>query len=352
MSVISFASLKGGVGKTSLSLNVAHAFAMQGNSVLLIDCDPAAHASRFFRNDSVDSAIRNSSLAKLFLSLRTKLKKEDEPDILEAAEEFGISLIFDVRENLSLLPGSSDLHHFLWGPGAKVFKRLFPLLVDDFKSMFDIIIFDTCPDFNVVTRNVIANSDAVIVPVDSSEMSISSLEEIFKSSQHIKGPRWAIARTMVLKKAARVQRLTASRLGKSQELLISGISASENLSEDNGNSFNDFISQVKMVEKASSGEKESLNAKNASSVESENSDPRDIFLLDTVVHRTEQQNRLSFLAKTAFDSRETKKLADEYASVAKELELLLGMENDSFLSESSEDFSSLLIESSPSSHSL
>ncbi len=320
MAVISFASLKGGVGKTSLSINIAHAFAKMGNRVLLIDSDPSAHASRFFKEPAIDKAIADSTLARLFLSMRTRVKGEQNLDLLEAAEDLGVPLLYDVRDNLSILPGSDQLSHFFWGPGATIFKKLFPILIEDLHSMFDLIVFDTCPDFNIITKNIISCSDAVVVPIDSSEMSIASLEAIFEASKEIKGPKWSIVRTMIYKQAARVHRLTADRIANSKNLDMKGMGA------DNPES---FVEHVREIERnlSSNSSKDELPRPFEELAAEEDLDERDIFLVNAAVHRTEQQNRLSFVAKTAFDSKDTKKLAAEYLAVAQELEILLSVDD-------------------------
>ncbi len=319
MSVISFASLKGGVGKTSLSLNVAHAFALRGNRVLLIDSDPSAHASRFFKHEGIDQAIEDSTLGRLFFSLRTRLREDEEIELLEAAEEFQIPLFFDVRENLSVLPGSSQLHHFLWGPGARVYKKLFPQLLEELTSIFDIIVFDTCPDYNLITRNIIAHSDLVVVPVDASEMSIASLEELFRSSSHIQGPTWSIVRSMVSRQATRVQKLSEKRLSVSSSMELKDASETD----DEQNEEEEFIDMIREVESSGISPEEMVEQGLIPQSNNLESDKRDIFLLRSSISRTEQQNRLSFVGKTSFDNRETKKLAGEYKNVAREIETVL-----------------------------
>ncbi|HQH27456.1 MAG TPA: hypothetical protein PLP17_08680, partial [Oligoflexia bacterium] len=63
-----------------------------------------------------------------------------------------------------------------------------------------------------------------------------------------------------------------------------------------------------------------LNANDKAAVKH---DDRPIYLLNSVVYRTEDQNKLTFLGKTAFDLRATAKLAEQYLGVARELEQIL-----------------------------
>ena len=48
-----------------------------------------------------------------------------------------------------------------------------------------------------------------------------------------------------------------------------------------------------------------------------------IYLLNSMIYRTEQQNRLTFTGRTAFDDRSTAKLAEQYLGVARELEEII-----------------------------
>ena len=84
MGVICFASLKGGVGKTSLSLNTAGAFAKRGCETLLIDLDPSGHSSRYFQAKSLRKTTpMESPLARLFLSGEIDLQDSDSEAFLE-----------------------------------------------------------------------------------------------------------------------------------------------------------------------------------------------------------------------------------------------------------------------------
>ena len=71
MGVICFASLKGGVGKTSAAVNTAHAFATAGCETVLVDLDPSCNASLFFRAGPFAAPQIEQQLAHVLLSSRT-----------------------------------------------------------------------------------------------------------------------------------------------------------------------------------------------------------------------------------------------------------------------------------------
>lgn len=191
MGVICFSSLKGGVGKTSLSVNIAHAFAERGCETLLIDTDPLAHATRFFEHGLGRKIVSAAHLAECMFA-----HQEDESS--KAAYADAQNLLVQVRNQLTILPGGEEYHYFAFGKGARVFSKWFPGFLRELSYSYDHIIIDTAPEFNVVTRSVLAASDLVAVPVDSSAMGLHGLEALVSSASHIKVPGWCIVRTMVV----------------------------------------------------------------------------------------------------------------------------------------------------------
>ena len=169
------------------------------------------------------------------------------------------------------------------------------------------MLIDTPPDLNVLSRNAVACSDLVAVPVDSSEMSIHCLEDLLASCSHIQKPVWTIVRSIVNKQASRMQRMTSERLGKNLRL---GLSSEED-DEAGQHEVEDFLSLVEQV-----GSQKAVE---------QTKDQKPIYLLNSVVYRSEKQNRLTFLGKTAFDSRATADLARQYSEVAREFDEVLSL---------------------------
>ena len=361
MGVICFGSLKGGVGKTSLSVNVAHAFAEKGNETLLIDLDPMGHASRFFASEFPKSgAHQESPLARLFLGSDLDRRSNVsvgggnsngvngaglQGGVIEAAIESYVSLIRPVRDQFTVLPSGPELRHFLWGRGARLFKTFFAKLIEELRCSYDYIIIDTPPDFNVLTRNAIAVSDLVAVPVDSSAMSIHCLEEIISSAAHIKGPTWLIVRSMVNKQASRVQKLSVSRL---QENL--SLRSYQDLDHDSDNDDDDVVPDISNPELFISMLEEREQKKERRAAESSNDlrpsaarpdDASPIFLLNNLIFRSEEQNRLTFTGKTSFDVKGAANLKDQYLAVARELDQMLSFRAAADPLLSSEEFAGI-----------
>ena len=301
MSVICFSSLKGGVGKTSLSMNIAHAFSLRGCRTLVIDLDSAAHATRLLLKRSTVENYDDKfcHLAKLFLG-----SFENDLSFIERIESSSEKLLIEVRKNIDLFASGEEIRHFLWGKGSREFSISFKKLLSELQSVYDYIIIDTPPDFNVLTRNAIAIADLVVVPVDSSEMSIHCLEKIISYTDHINGPVWAIARTLVTKSASKIQSLSNARLEQNLDLETSDIQTKDYESLDDPQNFISYISDTIDSNSTATSDKP-------------------IYLLNNVVYRTEKQNKLSFQAYTSFDTKGTLALATQYSNVAKEIEELI-----------------------------
>ena len=353
MSVICVASLKGGVGKTSLSINLGHALAKRCCRSLLIDLDPSSHATRYIKvgqynkksskansKDDTSQVALESPLARLFLSLSSNSDELTSDSLLDIAVDAQISLVERLREKYDIMKGGPETRHFYWGKAARSFSNLFPLLLEEFKDSYDHIIIDTAPDLNVVSRTAIAASDIVVVPVDPSMMSINSLEEIVTNCAHIKGPVWSIIRTMVTKNAKRVSEMSIERLRQNHAVKdtpthSNRLSFMDDFDDDDMETMDGFVSLIRDYEQTTGSvvnghtngniSNISRTTTNGSNGNSYPSCVNPIYLLNSIVYRTEHQNRLSFLGRTAFDQNDTLKLSDQYAQVAREVEEILSV---------------------------
>lgn len=154
MKIITFTAIKGGVGKTTLTLNYGDWLAKQGNRVLLIDLDHQCNLTTVFEKTK-----RNNTIAEAF-------KDEDE------AQEV---LIDKVAPNLDLIAGFIDLDIL----GSRLENNsnkemmLFMWFQNNLNKLqlnqYDYILIDTHPDFGTITKNAIAVSDYLLSPITPSE---------------------------------------------------------------------------------------------------------------------------------------------------------------------------------------
>lgn len=159
--VVSSINLKGGVGKTALSVNFAAYCGMQGKKTLLIDLDPQTNAT--FSSIGVQEwtavAKKNGTVADL-LGARNHISAQG---INKKAEQVIIKNVF---ENVDLIPSHIDLFTVDLDLASARFRET--KLKNALKSVienYDVIICDCPPNLTIPTQNALAFSTHYIVPV-------------------------------------------------------------------------------------------------------------------------------------------------------------------------------------------
>ncbi|HEM4583740.1 ParA family protein [Streptococcus suis] len=151
MKIVSFAAIKGGVGKTTLAFNYGEYLAASGKKVLFIDLDHQCNLSQIYNVYDNEKTVGNVFLGR------------------------GEVAILEVKENISLIAGSMNLDWIEASLEHKTNKDmlLYMWLEDNYEGyslgQFDYVIIDCRPDFSIATRNAIAVSHSVISPVIPSD---------------------------------------------------------------------------------------------------------------------------------------------------------------------------------------
>lgn len=155
MRIISVINQKGGVGKTTTTVNLAHALALAGKKVTLLDLDPQGHLCSSF-------GINNREYAGM-----------DEVLIQQAPIE---EYVIDVRKNCRLVPAGADLLQIeqLAETGAKKGTRLREALHGQFQDQ-DFILIDCPPASGLITVNALLASQEVIIPVTGDYLALEGL---------------------------------------------------------------------------------------------------------------------------------------------------------------------------------
>ena len=174
---------KGGVGKTTLTVNIATALAEQGKSVLLVDTDPQCNLTSYLLSDDVVDDLLDHSETSDGSTIWTAVKPIfDRVGIGKHVEPLKI-------RSLALIPGDiklSEFEEFLGEAWTDSFRRrlgglqaisaISGLVANvDVTGDFDFVFFDTGPNIGPLNRVLLLDSDFFIVPVACDLFSVRAL---------------------------------------------------------------------------------------------------------------------------------------------------------------------------------
>jgi len=165
---------KGGVGKSTITCNLAAISAHQGGRTLVVDLDPQGNSTRYLMGDAADAAMDG------------------------AAEFFEQTLKFTVRapattdfitetpwENLHLMPSSPRLDelHGKLESRYKIYKLRDALV--ELAADYDVIYIDTPPALNFYTRSALIAAQGCLIPFDCDDFSRRALYGLLETVQEI-----------------------------------------------------------------------------------------------------------------------------------------------------------------------
>lgn len=157
---IAIANQKGGVGKTTTTINLSASLAAEGKKVLVIDMDPQGNTTSGF---GVDKNELENTVYELILG---------ECSIQEC-------LLKDVIENVSMIPSNVNLAAAeieLIGVDKKEF--ILKNEVDWIKDQYDFIIIDCPPSLSMLTVNAMTTADTVLVPIQCEYYALEGLSQL------------------------------------------------------------------------------------------------------------------------------------------------------------------------------
>src|SRR5256886_5568643 len=155
--VIAFANQKGGVAKTTTTLNLAVAFAERGLRVLAVDLDPQGNLtmSQGMNPDTIERSMFDVLVHRLPIG-----------EVVEKTE-------IDVAVSSIDLAGAELALSSLIGRERALEKALLPV-----KPEYDYVLIDTPPSLGLLTINALVASNSVIVPVQCEYLSLRGLVQL------------------------------------------------------------------------------------------------------------------------------------------------------------------------------
>ena len=166
--ILAIVNQKGGVGKTTTTVNLATALAAVGKQVLVIDFDPQGNASTGL---GIESARRLLTSYDLLLN---------EISVAEATQATAVP-------NLAVIPSTIDLS------GAEIemvslVKREFKLQVaiNDSLVRYDYILIDCPPSLGLLTINALVAADAVLIPLQCEFYALEGLSHLVRTIELVR----------------------------------------------------------------------------------------------------------------------------------------------------------------------
>lgn len=166
--IIAIANQKGGVGKTTTSINLSSCIAAKGKKVLVVDIDPQGNTTSGY---SIEKNDLDNTIYELMLG---DCSIED-------------CIIKDVIENISILPSNVNLAAAeieLIGVDKK--EYILKNEIDWVKDRYDYIIIDCPPSLSLLTVNAMTTADSVLVPIQCEYYALEGLSQLIHTVNLVK----------------------------------------------------------------------------------------------------------------------------------------------------------------------
>ncbi|MBC8201475.1 MAG: ParA family protein [Planctomycetes bacterium] len=165
--IISLLNQKGGVGKTTTTVNLAAAIANAGNKVLVIDLDPQTHLGLHFGIDETAASVYDLLMDESVTAKDAVVNARKNIDLITSE--------VDLAAAESELASKTDRHDLLA-------KKLAPIL-----DTYDYILIDCPPSLGLLTINALAVSKELIVPMQTHFLALQGVSRLFETVQMLVG---------------------------------------------------------------------------------------------------------------------------------------------------------------------
>lgn len=166
--IIALANQKGGVGKTTTTINLAASLATLEKRVLVVDADPQANASSGL---GIDIKQAECTIYECLV---------DGADVKQAIHDTEIDSLKVISSHINLV--GSEIEMLNMPNREKIMKEV----LEPLKGEFDYILIDCSPSLGLITVNSLTAADSVIIPVQAEYFALEGISKLLNTIKIIK----------------------------------------------------------------------------------------------------------------------------------------------------------------------